>query len=223
MTCSVTDCLRPAKARGWCAKHHKRWLATGSPLLMKKSGTAPRPVADRFWEKVNKDGPIPSFSPELGQCWLWTAAKASKYGHGTFTLNRKNLKAYRWAYEALAGPIPEGLTLDHLCRVPACVNPAHLEPVTLGENVRREMAALSRATCPQGHSLDGDNLYLTPTGTRACRVCRKAADLRRKAKTRRDMTRCYRGHPWTEENTYVIPRTGHRRCRACEQLRKAAA
>ncbi len=134
-------------------------------------GPKPKPPAERFWTKVEK----------TETCWLWTAAKASKQGHGKFMVQGKNWKAHRWAYEALVGPIPKGLTLDHLCRVPACVNPAHLEPVTLAENVRREMEA--KTHCPQGHPLSGTNLYRQPgTGYRACRTCRNEASRRMRAR-----------------------------------------
>lgn len=140
-------------------------------------GTIPRPAAERFWAKVNK----------TETCWLWTGCSASKWGHGKFMDRGKNWKAHRWAYEALVGPIPEGLTLDHLCRVPACVNPSHLEPVTLAENVRRQGAAVTH--CPQGHPLSGSNLYVVPkSGHRKCRTCRAAADRRHKAKRTGDRT-----------------------------------
>ena len=82
-------------------------------------------VEERFWSKVNK----------TDTCWIWTAAK-NQDGHGRFRHGRLVL-AHRFAYELLVGPIPKGLDLDHLCQNPACVNPAHLEPVTRKENTRR--------------------------------------------------------------------------------------
>lgn len=175
MSCSVTDCPNPTHARGWCKKHWQRWRTTGDPLMVKVSGPTPQPAAERFWRMVEK----------TETCWLWTGAKASKYGHGKFMLTgpSRNLKAHRWAYEALVGSIPPGMTLDHLCRVPACVNPAHLEPVTLSENVRRQCAA--KTHCPQGHPLSGENLYLSPAGTRACRTCRTEASRRLRARRTR--------------------------------------
>ncbi len=151
--------------------HYTRWWVTGDPMQVQKGGPKRSDPAERFWAKVEK----------TPTCWLWTAAKASRYGHGKFMLNGKNLKAYRWAYEALVGPIPEGMTLDHLCRVPACVNPAHLEPVPLSENVRRQNAA--KTHCPQGHPLSGDNLYRSPAG-RACRTCRNDASRRMRRRKR---------------------------------------
>ncbi len=68
-------------------------------------------------------------------CWLWTAS-TDWYGYGWFWVGAPR-RAHRVCYEWLVGPIPAGLELDHLCRVPACVRPEHLEPVTHAENVRR--------------------------------------------------------------------------------------
>lgn len=169
--CSIPECPNPVKARGWCKKHYIRWRATGDPLAVRKSGQARTPPGPRFWAMVQK----------TSTCWLWTGAKASQWGHGKFMDQGKNWKAHRWAYEAMVGPIPSGMTLDHLCRVPACVNPDHLEPVTLAENVRRQGAAKSH--CPQGHPLSGPNLYRDPrSGYRHCRICRRQHDLNRKAR-----------------------------------------
>lgn len=91
----------------------------------------------RFWSKV-----VPT-----GFCWEWHGSK-SKKGYGQATFAGKNRQAHRVAYELLVGPIPEGLTLDHICRAHHCVNPDHLEPVTSAENVRRYWATLSAQTTP---------------------------------------------------------------------------
>jgi len=84
---------------------------------------------------------------------------------------------HRLTYEALVGPIPPGLVIDHLCRVPECVNPDHLEPVTHAENLARGIGANSRdrraaqTHCPNGHALEGENLALSPAGGKVCRTC----------------------------------------------------
>ncbi len=104
----------------------------------------PEQREERFWAKVEPE-------PMTG-CWLWTA-NAGRYGHGVFHDGRRSVKAYRWAYEHLVGPIPDGLTIDHLCRTPACVNPAHLEPVTMSENIRRSNLANPR---PRWKLWDGE-------------------------------------------------------------------
>lgn len=91
----------------------------------------------RFMEKVNTDGPTPDGNADLGQCWIWTRATNAK-GYGRFGLGaHKSVAAHRWIYEAKVAPIPEGMTLDHLCRTTGCVNPAHMEVVTRAENNRR--------------------------------------------------------------------------------------
>jgi hypothetical protein len=78
---------------------------------------------ERFWSKVDKSG----------DCWLWTAAIDK--GYGSFTIRRgEKAKAHRYAYQELVGPIPVGLTLDHLCRNRACVNPAHLEALSKSDH-----------------------------------------------------------------------------------------
>ena len=84
-------------------------------------------------------------------------------------------RAHRLYYELEKGPIPKGLTLDHLCRVRCCVNPDHLEPVTLVENVMRGESLFAqqvkRTHCPQGHPYAGDKLRITRKGERKCRTC----------------------------------------------------
>ena len=109
----------------------------------------------------------------LWGCWLWTKRTDSD-GYAIFCLNGKNRKAHRVAYETWIGPIPRGLTLDHICRVRNCVNPDHLEPVTNRENFLRGdnlMSKFARATfCRHGHEFTGDNTYDTPLG-RKCRTC----------------------------------------------------
>ena len=78
-----------------------------------------------------------------GDCWRWTAhLNPTGYGVAALRHNRTAL-AHRTVHELLVGPIPEGMTIDHLCRVKSCVNPEHMEIVTRGENTRRAMQALS--------------------------------------------------------------------------------
>lgn len=101
----------------------------------------PQSVEGRFWAKVDR-------MAHADECWLWTGTISG--GYGRFHTGGSYVRAHRFAYEQLVGPIPDDLTLDHLCMVKACVNPAHLEPVTRGENARRFTQTITE--CPRGHT-----------------------------------------------------------------------
>lgn len=129
----------------------------------------------RFWQKVDKNGPVPDYAPHLGQCWLWTGCLVEGYGQFAVA-NSQRIYAHRWAYEQEHGPIPTGLQIDHLCRVHACVRASHMETVTGRINVLRghgPTAHNARVThCRQGHPYDLFNTYCYPDGRRYCRKCR---------------------------------------------------
>mgnify|MGYP003545069282 CR=1 FL=1 len=114
-------------------------------------------------------------------CWQWTAADDG-HGYGAFYYEGRMVKAHRFSYEFHVGPIPDGLSLDHLCRNRRCVNPQHLEPVTRGENVLRGIsisASNARKTeCMHGHPFNDENTYIRPDGNRDCKACKKAAKSR---------------------------------------------
>jgi hypothetical protein len=108
------------------------------------------------------------------ECWPWSGGTSTGYGR-LWVPGVGHVPAHRISYEALRGPIPAGLVIDHLCRNRACINPAHLEPVTLKENILRgEGMAARRARqthCKRGHPLSGANLYRYRDGRRDCRAC----------------------------------------------------
>lgn len=117
-----------------------------------------------------------------GGCWVWTGYR-NVGGYGRVSINGKLLLVHRIVYTALVGPIPEGLTLDHLCRNTSCVNPAHLEPVTLRVNTRRSdrtRASINaaRTHCPQGHPYDEANTRWWGGG-RFCRTCERGTPVKR--------------------------------------------
>lgn len=99
-----------------------------------------RPEADRFWEKVNKDGPTPAHRPELGPCWLWTAGgKGGQWDYGILGGHLRGMTpklAHRVSWELHHGPIPEGGNVLHHCDTPRCVRPGHLFLGTLSDNTQ---------------------------------------------------------------------------------------
>lgn len=141
-----------------------------------------------FWTKVDR----------TADCWLWVGARFSD-GYGRIFLEGKGKRVHRVAWELCGYALDPSMTLDHLCRVKTCVNPDHLEQVTLGENVRR--AALHRSSelmgranrakthCKNGHPYDEKNTYhflIDGRSARGCRPCRLAAVLRHNAKKEQD-------------------------------------
>jgi hypothetical protein len=112
-------------------------------------------------------------------CWEWQGAR-DRLGYGRTWWDGSTKYAHRVVYEMHCGPIPEGLFLDHLCRNPPCVNPAHLDPVTHQENIRRSPLVMQRPdVCKRGHALD----YTGPDGRRGCRECRYESVRRWRSKT----------------------------------------
>lgn len=132
----------------------------------------------RFWAKVDRGGPR--------DCWTWTASVTVNGGYGQFRVRPRTLRAHIVAWTLLVGPVPDGLVLDHLCRTPRCVNPAHLEPVTLAENTRRGMSPAAVTVrlnrCSRGHALTDANTIRKADGRRQCRACDNAGQRRRHAR-----------------------------------------
>lgn len=170
-TCVVDGCDGLCQGHGYCAKHYMRWRKHGDPLAYLPQKT---PAEIRF-RRHFKSGPVPGYAPHLGRCWLWTAAMNPE-GYGVFS---ECGAAHRFSYELYVGPVPEGLHIDHLCRVRNCVNPDHLEPVTPAENARRSSICPStinsaKTHCPQGHEYTPENTYRKPgSGYRECRECNR--------------------------------------------------
>ena len=144
-------------------------------ILPRRIKTPEELLADRY-----------AIDPATG-CWIWKG-KPKDTGYGQVKIGGRNgrvVDAHQAVYELVVGPVPSGKELDHLCRTPLCVNPAHLEPVTHRVNVLRgesPAARASRATaCPQGHPYDAQNTYVRPDGRgRGCRACRAEHDANRR-------------------------------------------
>lgn len=126
-------------------------------------------------------------------CWLWTGSRSAA-GYGTFMWDAGppclRITAHRASYRLFIGPIPDGHEVDHLCRVRHCVNPAHLEAVTLQENRRRRHHATGTATvngrkthCIHGHPFSEANLRILKSGERVCRTCAREAMRRHRARS----------------------------------------
>lgn len=134
-------------------------------------------TTEKFWTRVS--------GAEVETCWLWTGT-TNGYGYGSFSAGKgRMVLAHRWAYEALRADIPHGLSLDHLCRTRACVNPWHLEPVTQRINLLRGDTIPARKAaqthCESSHEFDEANTYISPNGTRKCRACGAARARRYRA------------------------------------------
>ena len=122
------------------------------------------------------------FEPMTG-CWLY-AGRYDADGYGRFQFKGKTVRAHRHAFEQHRGPVPDGMVLDHKCRVPACCNPDHLEPVTTQENTRRgKKVALIGDLCRNGHPRTAENTYTWGRhGWKACRICKTEEARTRRAK-----------------------------------------
>jgi hypothetical protein len=168
-----------------CRKHYLRWYRHGDPLVERVAGVS---AEDRFWEKVDKSGPIIELRPDLGPCWVWDASTRDN-GYGQFSLHGRMLGAHRLAYLFVNGTVPDDLQLDHLCHTHdpdctggetcehrRCVNPDHLEPVTQLENLARGNGFGARNAakthCKHGHPFNDANTRVYK-GARLCRQCHR--------------------------------------------------
>ena len=125
--------------------------------------------------KLRRKPPVPvRYLPDENGCWIWRWYVHSS-GYGMLRSGGKARYAHRVVYEQLRGPVPEGLELDHLCRVRRCVNPDHLEPVTRSENLRRSPITFAgrnarKTHCIRGHEFTPENTLMTRNG-RNCITC----------------------------------------------------
>lgn len=163
-------------------------LVTARYVMDRRTNWRAIPADRRFWSRVTKsDG-----------CWPWTGYRSPE-GYGEIIVHSKKLGAHVFAYQLLVGAIPPGQVIDHTCHNadPACpggsgclhrgcVNPAHLEPVSIRDNILRGKSASAvnarRTACQRGHPFDGSNTYQREGVGRECRECRHEAVRRYRAK-----------------------------------------
>lgn len=110
-------------------------------------------------------------------CWIWLGNLSGSKGYGYIDVYGKPTRAHRYSYELHKGKIPNGLVIDHLCKMSWCVNPDHLEAVTQKVNMERGANTGRRVdVCVNGHPKSGNNLYIFPRGGNwKCRECTRAS------------------------------------------------
>ncbi len=113
-------------------------------------------------------------------CWLWMGSVSQKgYGYMCGGKKHHHISVHIAAYELSKGKVPNGMEIDHKCRVRCCVNPDHLQALTHADNVRRGIGLAAKVSgiqkakthCPEGHPYDDKNTYVNPSGSRSCRTC----------------------------------------------------
>jgi hypothetical protein len=114
-------------------------------------------------------------------CWL-LAMKPTKDGYVLSPRRFPHTVIHRLSYETFVGPIPQGLEIDHLCRVRNCVNPAHCY-----RGISFAAVNHKKTHCDHGHELSGDNLYIRPGNRRGCKTCNKEAARRYVARKKQQM------------------------------------
>lgn len=181
--CTVEECPDEMHMKGYCRHHYYRFRQHGDPLAGGPRRT--KNPMDRFARYVDKNGP---YCEALGsQCWMWTGNHLSQNGYAlTYSeALKQTTTAHRWAYALLVEPVPKDMTLDHLCRNILCVNPSHMEIVSLVENIQRApiagvaKIAAAKTHCKEGHEFDIDGVWYpngkTKTGiqkwARRCAAC----------------------------------------------------
>ena len=189
----VPDPLPLDKASRWFSgsgngfrsrRFNEKDRGSGMPRLPMKQVDLDERLVARFWKNVRvTDG-----------CWEWLLS-LNDHGYGQIRINRQPFRAHRLSWQIHHGPVPEGMCLDHLCRNRACVNPAHLEPVSVRENNLRGVGACAsnakKTSCRFGHLYTPENTYRRPGfNFRECITCMRG---RESDRPKRCYKQCCRG------------------------------
>ena len=140
----------------------------------------------RLRERIDMDGPVPAHAPEMGKCWIWTGATTKGYGKVFWKGQMRT--AHRVCFSVLVKEPVKRSHVDHLCRNPPCCNPAHLEEVSMRENIARAIVLVTH--CKRGHERTPENSRKTYGGCRLCQNIRQrsryATDLKWRAARKKD-------------------------------------
>lgn len=176
--CAVVDCDKTAlKYRSLCGKHYGRWRRYRDTSVARHVVHKGTPL-ERVLQKINID--------DKG-CWNWTGY-LDQSGYAVYRFKEGSSRVARWLYEKTVAPIPKPLTIDHVCRNRACINPKHMEPVTMRENLMRgdSFSGINhrKTVCVHGHEYSESNTGKAKAGGRFCKTCQRDRAKRYRAKLR---------------------------------------
>lgn len=137
-TCSIEDCDRPVKHRGWCGMHYMRWFRHGDPI-----------AGDTHY--ANPDDSFIARTEPLAWsgCIVWTGTLLAG-GYGQISVGGGRKLAHRYAYEREHGPIQNGMQVDHVCHERSCVNVEHLRLATWNQNQQNRSGPEKGRDLPRG-------------------------------------------------------------------------
>lgn len=175
--CAESGCDRdksPKAGYGMCVLHYERRRRARTLGDLKPKNIRAKSALEKFL----------AYTEASKSCWWWTGPK-NQHGYGLHVHDYVQTYAHRWAWQNFIGPIPDGMTIDHLCTNKVCVNPEHLEVVPIAVNSSRRHG--NRVFCPRGHSMEDS--YDRPDGDgRQCSTC--ISERSRKAWANRKMIAC---------------------------------
>ena len=191
--CSIDECSKPVKCRGLCRQHYERAEVHGCSIEgCERPGRLKRSMCNKHYEEARVRGDFKPLVAPIDRFYARLVAMPSgciefhghtNHGYGVLKINKKNVRAHRFAWELENGPIPDGMIICHHCDNPPCCNVKHLFLGTDADNVADKIAKerdfnRKKTHCPQGHEYTEANTYSYATGRR-CRTCHLAYCARR--------------------------------------------